>query len=258
MIIKPFAGWTDGIPPFEWPRLLAFDVGGSSANAMEWAAQDPVSHSIVFYNEIHKVTTDMRLLAEQALPYMKSPDGREYNFLAKVGDQENKIALADMGKYGITFTNAVKQNKLTSVHRLAGYLHPNPQRAFPVWHPRAGQLGAPLMYITPACPHLIAEIPQQKWKSDKTGGTDLKDEMDRSVKHDAVDCALYIVRILPAPVDIPVQKPKPTSNAKSLQSKLYWEDVKRIEKKKSNSEQRKKYNPNHGGGEWSTLLGFSR
>lgn len=232
------------------------DVGGSSANVLEWVAQDPLSKSIIFYNEVYKVTTDMRLLADMSLPYMKDSRGQEFNFLAKVGDYENKIALADMGKYGIVFTNAVKQNKLVSVHRLAGYLHPNPNRHFPPWHPRAGQLGAPLMYITPACKHLIEEIPQQKWKTER-GGTDLKDEMDRAVKHDAVDCALYIARALPAPTDIPVERPKHQAKEINLQSRLYYEDVKRQKEKQSTNGPRQKYNPSHMGGGWqSSLLGY--
>lgn len=252
--MKAFENWDNGIPPIDWQRLLAFDVGGATANNLEWAALDPISKSIVFYQEVRKITTDMRLLAEMSLPYMKDSRGQDYNFLAKVGDQENKIALADMGKYGIEFTNAVKQNKLTSVHRLAGYLHPNPNRHFPNWHPRAGQLGAPLMYITPACKHLIEEIPQQKWKTER-GGTDLKDEMDRSVRHDAVDCALYIVRILPAPKDVPIERPKPKGKELSLQSRLYWEAVKKQKEKEAANGPRKKYNPNHNqGGICSSLL----
>jgi hypothetical protein len=247
--MKVYEGWDAGVPPTEWQRILMMDVGGSSANVLEWLALDPVSKSIVFYNEIYKVTTDMRMFADMALPYMKDSKGQEYNFLAKVGDYENKIALADMGKYGITFTNAVKQNKIVSVHRLAGYLHPNPNRHFPSWHPRAGQLGAPLMYIAPSCKHLIEELPQQRWKSER-GGTDLKDEMDRSVKHDAVDCALYGVRILPAPTDVPVATVKPTSKAKSLQSQLYWEDAKRHQEKQSANAPRTAYNPTHMGGLW--------
>lgn len=254
--MRAFENWDAGVPPTDWPRLLAMDVGGATANCLEWVAQDPVSKSIVFYNEVHKVTADMRLVADMSLPYMKDSRGQQYNFLAKVGDQENKIALSDMGKYGITFTNAVKQNKLVSVQRLSGYLHPNPNRHFPAWHPRAGQLGAPLMYITPACKHLIEEIPQQKWKSE-TGGTDLKDEMDRAVKHDAVDCALYIVRILPAPLDIPIQVAKPAGKEMNLQSKLYWEDVKRQKEKQASNAPRTKYNPNHGG-TWESSLASLR
>ncbi len=248
-----FKDWLeDGTPPIHWPRLLAFDVGGASANELLWAAQDPESHSLVFYHELNKVTTDMRLLAEEAKPYMKPPGGKEeYNFISKVGDYENRVALDDMSKHGITFTNAVKHNKTLSIHRLSGYLHPNPKRPFPAWHPSVGQLGAPLMYITPGCPQLISEIPQQKWKSQKSGQS-VKDELDRSVRHDAVDCALYIARILPAPATIPIPKMFVSEKTKSLQSQLYWEDVKRQQERKSETVTRRPYNPNHGagGGHW--------
>ena len=250
---RAFEGWDNGVPQTEWPRLLAMDVGGATANVLEWCAQDPVSKSIVFYNEVHKVTTDMRLLAEMSLPYMKDSKGHDYNWLARVGDQENKIALADMGKYGIEFTNAVKQNKIVSVHRLAGYLHQNPNRHYPNWHPRAGQIGAPLMYMTPTCKHLIEELPMQKWKNER-GGTDVKDKLDRSIRHDAVDCALYIVRILPAPKDVPIERPKPNKKELSLQSKLYYEDLKRQKEKQSTNTPRKSYNPSHQGGSWLSSL----
>ncbi len=253
-MLKPFEDWEGGIPPFSWKRYLAFDVGGATANAMEWAAQDPKTLSLVFYHELHKITTDMRALAAEALPHMKS-EGRDYDFTAKVGDYENLVALSDMAKYGIHFDNAVKQNKIKSVHRLQAYLHPNPKRPFPMWHPLAGQLGAPLMFILPQCTHLIEELPQQKWKAD-TSGNDVKDELDRSVKHDAVDCALYITRICPAPADIPVIKLTENEKQLSLQSRLYWEDIRRNEAKKKQSAiaQRKRYNPDHGGTDWSTSL----
>lgn len=251
-----YEGWDDNIPPLAWPRYLAFDVGGASANAMEWAAQDPISLSPVFYTEVHKITTNMREMADLALPNMKNKDGVEYTFIAKVGDYENRIALDDMAKYGIRFTNAIKHDKLTSVHKLAAYLHPNPKRPFPAWHPRAGQMGAPLLFVTPACKHLIAELPQQRWKTGQGGG-DMKDEMDRAVKHDALDCALYIARIAPAPASIPVLKVQDKESKVNLQSRIYWADVAKQKEKTSSSAQRTKYNPQHdGGGQWSGLLGF--
>lgn len=254
--MTPYEGWSGGAPPENWSRFLSFDVGGASANAMEWVAQDPDSLSIVFYDEIVKTTTNMRELATLALPKMKNIHGVEYNFIAKVGDYENRIALDDMAKYGIRFTNAVKQDKMTSIHRLAGYLHPNPKRPFPAWHPKAGQLGAPLMFITLACKQLAKEIPLQKWKNERSGDS-LKDEMDRSVKHDAVDCALYISRILPAPATIAVPKTDEVESGINLQSKLYWEDVKRQKEKQSATAPRQQYNPSHnGGGKWHSHLGF--
>ncbi len=258
-----YLGWENGIPPRSWVRLLAMDVGGATANALEWAAICPETQSLVFYEEVHKTTTDMREVAELALPKMK-PEGsnEEYNFLAKIGDYENRVALADMGRYGINFTNAVKHNKTISVGRLSGYLHPNPKRPFPSWHPQAGQLGAPLVYITPRCEHLIAEIPQQKWKKETKGkgdGTSVKDELDRTVKHDAVDCALYVVRLLPAPATVVIPVILKGGKEPSLQSKLYWEDVRRQKALKSEVESRKTYNPSHtpgGKDQWRSLLGY--
>lgn len=250
----PFKDWLEGgIPPIHWARLLAFDVGGASANEMLLAAQDPESFSLVFYWELNKTTTDMRLLATEALPHLKAPNGSDYTFLAKVGDYENRVALDDMAKHGIRFTNAVKHNKTLSIHRLSGYLHPNPKRPFPAWHPRAGVFGAPLMYITNGCPQLISELPQQKWKAEKQGQS-VKDEMDRSVRHDAVDCALYVSRILPAPATIPIPQMAELRKKISLQSALYYEDVKRQQEKGSENQSRKKYNPSHnGGGHWGML-----
>jgi hypothetical protein len=243
-----FEGWTDGIPPVEWPRVLAMDVGGATANALEWGAKDPVSHSLVMYDEINVVTTDMRLVAEQAKPKMKTLTGEEYHFLFKVIDHENRIAGDDMARHGLRFTNAVKQNKALSIHRLSGYLHPNPLRPFPIWHPRAGQLGSPLLFIMSPCKNLIKELPVQKWKTGE--GDMVKDEMDRTIRHDAVDCLLYIARLLPAPVDIPILKVKAVEDPRSIQSRLYWADVKKHAEKMSEAETRRKYNPGHGGGTW--------
>lgn len=252
-----YTDWFDGIPPLLWPRVLSMDIGGATPNAMEWFAQDPESLSLVAYDEVNHVTTDMREMALRALPKMKHPSGAEYQWLAKIGDYENRVALDDMGRHGIRFTNAVKQNKITSIHRLAGYLHPNPKRPFPSWHPSAGLLGAPLLYIMPACKQLIKEIPQQKWKHERTGES-MKDEMDRNVRHDAVDCALYVARIMPAPATIPIPKSSAAMDSRSLMSKLYWADVKKHEESKSQLAPRKKYNPTHtGGGLCKALLDTS-
>jgi hypothetical protein len=255
---ETFKDWENDIPPRYWKRILAMDVGGATANVLEWAALCPETQSLVFYDEVHKVTTDMSEVAKLALPKMK-PEGsqNEYEFIAKAGDYENKIALDDMARHGIRFTNAVKQNKIFSVHRFAGYLHPNPKRPYPSWHPMAGQYGAPLFFSTPRCKHLNDEIPQQKWKNEAKG-TSVKDELDRTVKHDAVDCALYIARIMPAPITIPILVPKIQTETRSLQSQIYWENVRMQEERKSNVQSRTPYTPGHVGGndQWRSLLGF--
>lgn len=119
-------------------------------------------------------------------------------------------------------------------------------RPYPSWHPKAGQLGAPLMFITPNCPELLREIPNQKWK--KPDGGVAKDEMDRSIRHDTVDCILYICRMLPAPATIALPKHVVIEKTKgSLMSKMYWHDVKKAEENKKTPE-RRAYNPAHQGG----------
>ena len=254
----PYDGWVGGLPPPLWQRVLAMDVGGASPNVMEWAAIDPVTSSIVFCAEVAKTTTDMREMATEALPKMKSSDGQSYNFLFKVGDYENKVALDEMGRNGVRFTNAVKHSKITSIHKLSSYLHPNPHRPFPAWHPYAGRLGAPLMYIMQDCKTLIREIPQQRLKEGRGAGDTLKDELDANVRHDAVDCALYVTRLLPAPAQIKIVAFSVDADAKSLQSQLYWADVKKQKEKMSETTSRKKYSVGHqGGSHWSSLFRLS-
>lgn len=251
-----FEGWEGHIPPYSWARIMAMDIGGATPNHILIAAVCPDTQSVVAYDEINKVTTDMRLMAELALPKMKhEPTGHEYTFLAKVGDYENRIALDDMARHGVRFTNAVKQHKNVSIHRFSGYLHANPKRPFPSWHPKAGKLGAPLWYITPNCKELIKQVPIQKWKNEKDG-TSMKDEMDRAVIHDAVDCALYIARILPAPATIPVPKVRLKNENMSLQSRLYYLDVEKALQQKDRTAPRRPYNPNHGDGRWASVLGY--
>lgn len=244
----PFDGWNGFTPPYDWSRVLAMDVGGATNNALEWGAICPDTQSVVIYHELVKTTTDIRLLASLAKPYLSDPNGNAYTFKFKVGDYENRIALDDMGRHGVQFLNAVKHDKNLSIQRMSQYLHPNPLRPYPNWHPKAGQMGAPLLFITPNCTELLREIPNQKWKKDANGGQ-TKDEMDRTIRHDTVDCLLYICRMLPAPATVPLPKhvrpEKKGSN--SLMSRMYWQDVKRVEESQKTPD-RRTYNPAHNGG----------
>lgn len=236
-----FEGWVDGIPPKEWKRMLTIDVGGATPWAFEWGARDPHGY-VVAYDEVSETTTDVRKLAEMAKARMKFQGVEEYEWLFKACDYENRIAMEDLRKYGIQVTNAVKHNKLASIHRLAGYLHPNPKRPFPSWHPRAGQAGSPLLFVHPRCKVLIAELPQQRWKEGQ--GDNLKDEADRTIRHDTVDCLLYMVRLLPAPEEVKIiYEPKQIQQI-DLMSRLYHEDVKR-QKERLESQMRRPYRQDH-------------
>jgi hypothetical protein len=237
-----FEGWTAGVPPTVWERTLAMDVGGSSPNAVLVAALDPAGY-IVIYDEVYKISTNMREIADLTLPKLKSPEGDDLKFRFKIGDYANRIALADMGRCGITFDNAIKVNKLLSVHRLSGYLHPNVKRPFPSWHPNAGRPGSPLLFITPKCSNLIKELPQQRWKEGM--GDSLKDELDRTIPNHAVDCLLYTLRMLPPPQDVLVTTCPVVTVKVNQQSAAYWADFKRRKEKTDGNQNRPRYNPSH-------------
>ncbi len=231
-----YTSWPNGIPPREWQRILACDVGGASPWAFEWSALDPW-HNLIFYDEIYKVTTDVELLANECAPKMVDEENKPYNFLAKVIDYENKIAAEDLRRRGILFTNAQKHGKAGSIQRLSAYLHPNPKHQFPPWHPRAGQFGSPRLFAMARCKNLIKELPQQRWKAVSDS---LRDEPDRSIANHATDCALYTVRQLPHPMEL-----KPTTDilgagSTDLRSRLYWHDVQK-QREREAPEGRKPY-----------------
>lgn len=241
MILQAPSSWLNGNPPREWKRLMACDVGGGTAWAFEWAAVDPWGN-LIFYDEINMVTTNMDVLAELAKPKMLNEQKEPYSFQATIIDYENKIAADDLRRRGIAFTNAQKHAKAASIQRLSGYLHRNPKHHFPDWHPLAGKPNSPRCFITTKCRGLIKELPQQRWKEEVGGDGRLKNEMDRSVVHDCVDCALYIARELPDPTTLKVNPYSVTNAETSKISQLYWFDVKRQEEMKT-KEGRRLYKP---------------
>lgn len=236
-VLQPPASWPEGRPPKEWNRLFAVDVGGATAWAFLWCAVDP-DGNLIFYDEINEVTSDVDRLADRAAPKMRDEDGIAYTFQAKVIDYENKIAAYDLGKRGIVLTNARKHDKMASVNRLHSYLHRNPKHHYPPWHPRAGEANAPRAYVLTSCQTLIRELPQQRYLEQAEF---VRDEMDRRIRHDSVDCALYIVREVPHPTMLkPVSYSAITTNLSKI-SELYWYDRKRHEAEQAAQAGRKPY-----------------
>jgi hypothetical protein len=225
---ETFRSWPLGIPPREWTRLLAIDVGGSSPWSWIWTAVDPW-HNVVCYHELYQTTTSADLLVEKALPWMTyGEEKEEFLWKAKVIDYENKIAAEDLRRGGIVVTNARKHDKAASIERLKGYMHPNPKNHYPPWHPRAGQANAPRLFVMASCINLRREIPQARWLEQANV---VKDEMDRRTGNHAVDCLLYTIRELPPAMELPVTPPMFQSTVRdvSKMSDLYWYDKKKHE-----------------------------
>lgn len=239
--MSPYNGWYihNGVfcPPVEWKRGLAIDVGGTSPWSWLWCAIDP-DQNVIVYHEIYRPGTDIAWFVDQAAPFMLRPDGEPLSFDFKCIDAAGKIAADDIRRRGIQLTNAIKVDKLSSIHRLAGYLHVNPKHAIPAWHPLSGRVGSPRLFITSNCKGLLAELPQQRWR--QTNGLSIKDEPDPTIADHSVDALLYALRQLPPPYELKPAKPVTVDNSLSLMSRLYYADRERQEKLRS-PEGRKPY-----------------
>jgi hypothetical protein len=184
-----------GIPE-TWNRLLALDVGGTDPWAWLWGAVDPWGNLII-YDEINRPGTRVEPFATEATPKIGS-----LKFQSKVIDYENKVVAGELRDHGINFTNAKKQNKNDSIFRADGYIHANPKHSFPEWHPRYGEKGAPRLFISRKCKHLIKQIPQARWRK-KRGSDVLENELDPdSGPDDSYHAFLYMLRELPRPSEL--------------------------------------------------------
>lgn len=226
-----YTRWPFGLPPRDWQRVLAVDVGGSTPWGWLWSAIDPWNN-VIFYDEIYETTDRAPDLVERARPKMRDPEtGEDYSFKAKVIDYENKIAAEDLRRMGIAMTNARKHDKASSIERLKGYFHPNPKHHFPPWHPRAGESGSPRAFVMARCKNFRRELPMARWL--EVNGIS-KNEMDRRTGNHLIDCALYTIRELPPPFEL---KPAPApflapGHNTSKMSELYWYDKRKTDEMK--------------------------
>lgn len=185
-------GWDGHEPPKLWPRYMGIDAGGADPWAFEASAVDPWGN-MIFYDEVYRPEVYVGSFEKELKQII---DGR--NFVKFPMDWENKASQEELRRIGIRVTNAFKRNKLDSINRMARYIHPNPDRAFPAWHPRAGEPGSPGIFFTERVPNLVRELPQQRWK--KVAGYDIEmNEPDPKVSNHAWDGSLYVLRERPRP-----------------------------------------------------------
>ncbi len=175
-------------PPKSWPRFLGIDAGGADPWAFEFSAMDPWGN-MVFYHEVYRAEVYVGSFKDDIQPRMK-----DLHFSKIPMDYENKAAQEELKRIGIRVTNAIKRNKLESINKMARYIHPNPQRGFPEWHPKAGTPGSPGIFFTEGCPHLVEELPQQRWRELRGQGGITLNEPDPRVANHGTDASLYVMR----------------------------------------------------------------
>ena len=222
-------GWSGTQPPLSWPRYLGIDTGGSDPWAFEFSAIDAWGN-IICYDEIYRPETYVRSFEQELKAKMSG-----LKFARIPMDYENKAAQEELIHMGIRVTNAVKRNKREgAINKLARYLHPNPTRQFPDWHPRAGQMGSPGIFFTEGPKHLVEEVPQQRWR--EINGIPIN-EPDPKVANHGNDALNYVIRERPEPAALP-KTPLARYGVElttDLRSLAYWMRVEENQQRQNDS-----------------------
>lgn len=178
-VIKPFE------IPKHWLRVRALDPAVNGWTCLGGAAVDPQGY-IVFTHDyrasnpaipvhaaaIHRlcegVTWDESLADTQLWNSVGVRNGIEYSMAD------------DYEENGLEFTRANK-DLLAGMARLNGLLMPHPDRPYPAWHPMAGQMNAPGLFVFDTCNEIKTWLPEVRYKQVKDGVSEILSKVGKDV-----------------------------------------------------------------------------
>lgn len=150
-------------PPAGYERFESMDFGTTNPTAwLAWTVD--YDGNLICYDELY----------EPGLPSVTAPKVLERRTVWRsdicYGDPSiwNKAGVtnrwgepASVGtefqEFGVHIVKA-NNDTVAGYVRLAELVKPDPERLFPAWHPKAGQPGAPRLYVTRSCPNLIEQM----------------------------------------------------------------------------------------------------
>lgn len=165
-------------PPSEWPRLGGLDHGTTSPTAAEWLTRDEDGFLIAYLEYYSAGNVSQHVEAIRSLMML---DGRhdllweadprmwqttkgysrvwtvadEYEYGGEPPEESGDRALARSRGIRLHMPNIERIAGRVALQRM---FEPDPNRIFPDWHPKAGQHGAPRLFISTACPNLWREL----------------------------------------------------------------------------------------------------
>lgn len=190
------------LPP-EWRQFASLDHGTRNPTCVLWCRTDRDGNVWVEdeYYEPGIVSThaqailakrpETKSLVLKADPsvFSQGPDG---------------VSVADIyAKAGIRLRRAVNDVS-AGLLRVSEYLQPDPAKPFPHEHPRAGEAGAPAVFVSRRCANLIREIPDYRWKDLSASVERNRDQPEEPRKKDdhAADSFRYALADLPRPTRV--------------------------------------------------------
>ena len=183
-VISPFT------IPAHWPRSVGWDHGKTNPTAVSFLAVDEQGF-LVLYKEYYRVSAVISEHAEafKALcagdSVKRSEDGNGIQVWmdpSVKGDSDAegrdfRQLYAELGVIGVPANNAVS----AGIEKVQGFLHPDPNREFPDWHPRGckkdekgrilrkAEKGSPKMFIFDNCVAHLHEVELYRYKERKMG-----------------------------------------------------------------------------------------
>lgn len=199
--------------PREWPRFRGLDHGLTNPTACIWGASD-FEGNLLCYREYYQRNA---IPAENARAILMASGDEVFDWTVidpstmqtqSAGGTAEKIIdqYGQAGLYCQLGNNAVRD----SIARLKQMLQPDPSHKFPRWHPRAGELGAPWLYVADSLKALRWEISVWKWKDAR--GTNEREKVLEKNDH-AIAALRYLVMRSPRPA---VETIQPTTYQRFL------------------------------------------
>jgi hypothetical protein len=186
--------------PDNWPRLVGGDYGYRNPAAFIASAVDEMGN-VVFFREYYQALAPIKEHAQ----WLKQ-QGIEDKF--PVGDNEKTIVHMDYeikGDYdkdgktmwdhyideGIALVEAQK-DVMAGIQLTKSMLLPDFDRPFPKWHPKAGQLGSPRLFVMRnRCVNWVNEAQTYIWEPQEEGKEKNYQEKPKKWNDHALDAGRY-------------------------------------------------------------------
>jgi hypothetical protein len=170
--------------PGEWPRYRSVDHGLTAPTACSWYATDFEGNHIK-YREYYQRCA----IPEENAKNILNLSAGEEDFIQwsvidpatqglSVGGGSMESIVSQYRRGGL-FCRPGNNDVKASIAKLRMLLAPDPQHPFPAWHPSAGELGAPHLFLFKDLRHTIWEWQQWKWRDVKPGAVDREKPLEK-------------------------------------------------------------------------------
>lgn len=202
--------------PKEWLRYTGHDHGRRNPTACLWTAVD-YDGFIVIYREYEVAGPTP---PEHAITILGTEQRHRDQIAERYADPSmfSKTIPGTAGKWhsvadeyetcGLVFMPGNNEMQPT-LDRVGALLWADPKRAFPDWHPRAGQMGSPRLFFFASCRKTTEAVSSWRYKDHRGAGLGLREE-PVDVNDHLPDCLRYVCTAFPEAPARPHPKREPT------------------------------------------------